>query len=180
MKWSPPRPTNLLTCCAGYLAILIALRQENDYISIVKSILMYCSPLWRPYLLKDINMLERVQRHATNFILSDYLSNYKARLIQLNMLPLMYTYEFVNIVFFLKSLNNPSERFNILNYVNFSTGPTRPAGTKLFHKTTSTSSIMNSYFYRLPKLWNSLPIIDLSQPLASLKLKLKKYFWNHF
>jgi len=70
------------------------------YISIVRSILLYCSPLWWPYLLKDINMLERVQRRATKFILSDYLSNYKDRLIQLNMLPLMYTYEFADIVFF--------------------------------------------------------------------------------
>jgi len=32
------------------------------YLSLVRSNLLYCSPLWRPYLLKNIIMLERVQR----------------------------------------------------------------------------------------------------------------------
>ena len=39
---------------------------------------------------------------------------------------------------------------------------------------------MNSYFYRLPRLWNSLPIIDLSCSLAVIKFKLKAYFWDYF
>ena len=37
------------------------------------------------YLLKDIALLERVQRRATKFILSDYTSDYKTRLIQLGL-----------------------------------------------------------------------------------------------
>ena len=39
---------------------------------------------------------------------------------------------------------------------------------------------MNSYFYRSPKLWNQLSIIDLFRTLNEIKLKLKKYFQNHF
>ena len=137
---------------------------------------MYCSPLWRPYLLKDIDSLERVQRHATKFILSDYTSDYKTRLKQLSILPLMYTYDIADITFFVNSIKNPSPRFNILKYVDFLTGSTRSAGSKLHHKIASTNSIVNSYFYRLPKLWNRLPIIDLSRSLHEIKLK---YFWNH-
>ena len=38
------------------------------YISIVRPNLLYCLPLWRPYLIKDIDLLERVQRRATKFI----------------------------------------------------------------------------------------------------------------
>ena len=34
------------------------------YISLVRSQLLYCSQLWRPHLIKDIQMLERVQRRA--------------------------------------------------------------------------------------------------------------------
>jgi len=132
------------------------------YLSLVRAKLLYCSPLWRPYLLKDIDSLERVQRRATKFILSDYTSNYKTRLMQLGMLPLMQIYEIADIMFFINSINNITLRFNILNYVDFSTGTTRSAGCKLYHKTASTNSVMNSYFYRLPKLWNCLPIIDLS------------------
>ena len=44
------------------------------YITLVRSHFAYCSQLWRPNLLKDISRLERVQRKATKFILSDYLS----------------------------------------------------------------------------------------------------------
>jgi len=46
-------------------------------------------------------------------------------LIQLGMLPLMYIYEIADILFFIKSLRNPTDKFNILNYVNFTTGSTR-------------------------------------------------------
>ena len=59
------------------------------YISIVRPNLLYCSLLWRPYLIKDIDLLERVRRRATKFILSDYSSDYKTRLIQLGTLPLI-------------------------------------------------------------------------------------------
>ena len=93
--------------------------RKSLYISIVRANLLYCSPLWRPYLLKDINSLERVQRCATKFILSDYTSDYKTRLKQLSILPLMYTYEIADIMFFVNSIKNPSPRFNILNYLDF-------------------------------------------------------------
>ena len=146
------------------------------YISIVRPNLLYCSPLWRPYLIKDIDLLERVQRRATKFILSDY----KTTLIQLGMLPLMYILEIADIVFFIKSINNPSDKFNILDFVGFSAGSTRSANTKLYHKTACTNITMNSYFYCLSRLWNHLPIIDLFRPLNEIKLKLKRYFWNHF
>ena len=42
------------------------------YITMVRSTLLYCSPLWRPYLMKYILLLERIQRHATKFILNNY------------------------------------------------------------------------------------------------------------
>jgi len=82
--------------------------------------------------------------------------------------------------FFRKSLKQPSDKFNILDHVTFTTGTTRSAGIKLYPKTASTNYIMNAYFYRLPCLWNSLPIIDLSQPVNVIKSKLKTFLWNDF
>ena len=41
------------------------------YISLVRSCLLYCLPLWRPYLIQDILLLEKVQRRATKVILND-------------------------------------------------------------------------------------------------------------
>ena len=38
------------------------------YLSLIRSQLLYCSPLWRPQLLVDVRSLETVQRRATKFI----------------------------------------------------------------------------------------------------------------
>ena len=70
----------------------------------------------------------------------------------------MYIYEISDILFFIKSLKTPKDKFNILNYVSFNTGSTRPSGIKLHHKTAHTNAAMSSCFFRLPRLWNSLPI----------------------
>ena len=84
------------------------------YISLVRSQLIYCSQFWRPYLLKDIITLERIQRraYATKFILNDYQSSYRFRLVKLHLLPLMYLFELYDIIF-IKSLKNPTISFNI-------------------------------------------------------------------
>uniref|UniRef100_A0A1X7T6X9 Reverse transcriptase domain-containing protein n=2 Tax=Amphimedon queenslandica TaxID=400682 RepID=A0A1X7T6X9_AMPQE len=58
------------------------------FLSLVIPKLTYCSPIWRPNLIKDITTLERVQRRATKYILNDYSSDYKSRLISLQILPL--------------------------------------------------------------------------------------------
>ena len=39
--------------------------KKQLYTSIVRSQLTYCSQLWRPHLIKDIQILERVQCRAT-------------------------------------------------------------------------------------------------------------------
>jgi len=54
------------------------------YLALVRSQLLYCSPLWHPSLIQDISTLERIQCQATK---NDYISDYKTRLIKLNVLP---------------------------------------------------------------------------------------------
>ncbi len=65
---------------------------------------MYCSPIWRTYLIKDITALENIQRRATKFILNDFFSDYKTRLISLHILPLIMQLELNDLHFFLKWL----------------------------------------------------------------------------
>ena len=67
--------------------------------SLVRSCLLYCSSLWQPYLIQDILLLEKVQQRATKVILNDYTSDYKSRLIKLQLLPLMYMYDLSDILF---------------------------------------------------------------------------------
>ena len=91
--------------------------RKNLYVSMIRSTLMYCSCLWKPYLLSDIELLERVQRRATKYIFNDYTSNYKERLLRLKLLPLMYIYDLADIMFFIKSVKFPSEKFNICDRI---------------------------------------------------------------
>ena len=106
------------------------------YLTLVRSTLLYCSPLWRPNLINDISMLERIQRRATKFILNDFTSDYKERLMDLKLLPLMYTFELLDILFFIRSLKYPTPSFNISNYVTFNNSNTN---IKLHHKILSNS-----------------------------------------
>ena len=78
------------------------------YITLVHFTLSYCSPVWRPHLLTDINNLERIQCRATKYILNNYTNDYKSTLINLSILPLMYTYEIADILFLIKSIRNLS------------------------------------------------------------------------
>ena len=95
------------------------------YLTLARSQLMYCTPIWRPYLQKDIQNIERIQRCATKFILNDYDSNYKTRLLTLKLLPLMYLLELQDIIFTVKSLKYPTKGFNILHHISFSISSTR-------------------------------------------------------
>ena len=81
------------------------------YVSMVRSKLSYCSQLWCPNLKKDILALERVQRRATKYILEDYTSSYKDRLVSLSLLPLMYWLELNDVMYLVSALKNPSDFF---------------------------------------------------------------------
>ena len=92
--------------------------KKTSYLTLVRPKLSYCSPLWRPFLIKDILLLERVQRRATKFILDDYSMDYKSRLTNLKLLPLMYTYELTDILFAIKSFKTSTNSFNIYSLTN--------------------------------------------------------------
>ena len=111
---------------------------------------MYCSPLWRPHQVQHIILLERVQRRASKFILNDYSTDYKSRLIKLNLLPLMYIYELMDILFFIRSLKDSSNSFDITQFIFFSTLNTRSFGTKLCHRVSNNNTTLNSYFLDSP------------------------------
>ena len=101
------------------------------YLSLVRSKILYCSQLWRPHLITDIKSLETVQRRATRFILKDTSLNYKERLLNLKILPLMMEYD---VIFFVKCIKQPTKYFNINEFVSFSTSNTRSSTSlKLRH-----------------------------------------------
>ena len=122
-----------------------------------------------------------MQRRATKFILSDYVSNYKTRLLRLGILPLMYTLDLYDIMFFIKVIQQPSPQFNIYHYISFSSSNTRSSSAnKLNRVHTNRNYARNLYFNRLPRIWNQLPFIDINQSLPVIKATIHKYLWQHF
>ena len=156
--------------------------KKRLYISLVRSQLLYGSQIWRPVLIKDINLIESIQRRATKYILNDYTSDYKARLTKLHLLPLSVLFELHDICFFIKSLkSDANSSFNIVNFVSFNTNQTRSGShMKLVQPLSKHSRDKQFYFNRLPSLWNSLPAIDLTLSYKLIKHRLKVTLWNHF
>ena len=149
----------------------------------MRSQLLYCSQLWRPQLIKDIQRLERIQCRATKYILNNYDLSYKQRLEQLHILPLMYTYELNDLMFLIKTLKFPSAHFDISKYIQFADHmhSTRATSThKLCHHRATSSSYHNSYFNRIIRLWNSMPVINLTLSLDIIKIQLTNYLWSKF
>ena len=154
--------------------------KKTLYTTMVCSHLIYCSPVWCPRFIKDIQLLERVQRRATKYILNDFTSDYKDRLISLELLPLMMFYELLDIMLFVKSLKTPNDCFDISNYLQFTTHNTRSSNIRLVHARSSNNSSRHFYFNRLPRLWNALPPINLDLLIYLIKSQLKSFLWNHF
>ena len=76
------------------------------YCALVQSHLCYCSQVWAPQsVINQLILVEQVQRRATPFIIGgDRDLCCKDRLIKLNLLPLNYWLEYLDLVFFYKSL----------------------------------------------------------------------------
>ena len=139
------------------------------YLSLIRSQLTYCSQIWHPHLLKDRVALEKIQRRATKYVLNDYTSDYRSRLIALHILPLMMQLELFDVMFFIQCLKAPTDAFNIYDHVTFHRSSTRcSTHLKLKHVLSRTNSARHCYFNRIPRLWSSLPTFDLDQSISSI------------
>lgn len=98
--------------------------KKSLYISLVRSQILYASPVWRPHLLGDIYKIERVQKRATKYILSDYVSDYQVKITDPGHAPINVTTDIIS------SLKAPSGHFNILEFISFSENKTRSGSRK--------------------------------------------------
>ena len=149
-----------------------------------KNILCYGSQVWVPQSSsRDILLLERIQRRATKFIFkyqADAYVSYKERLVKLNLLPLSYWFEYLDLVYFFKcqlKLNN-IELSNYVTPCSLSSRPTRSTTSKDFRPNScKTSTYRDSFFNRVIILWNSLPFnIKSSNSVSSFKNLLRAHY----
>ena len=67
-----------------------------------------------------------------------------------NLLPLMYIYELNDLMFLIKSLNTPTENFDIKDFISFNTSSTRSGShLKLCHPRALSTNHHHFYFNRI-------------------------------
>ena len=77
----------------------------TDTVALVRPNLGYATQIWAPQSIELIVKLERIQRRTTKFILKlPYFSNmsYKSCLQTLNLIPICYWHELLDLTFFFK------------------------------------------------------------------------------
>ena len=143
------------------------------YQSLILPHLSYCSPLWDPYQLKDINKLENVQSFALKLCTKQWSSDYHSLLYQLSLPKLSSRRKISKLLLLFKFIHNilfiPS---NILNFQNSSSSHLRFShhlNIKIAYSRTNFS--LYSFFPNTSVLWNSLPpsVKDSNNPTISRK-----------
>ena len=143
--------------------------------------------IWAPQSIKLIDKLDRIQRSATKFILKlPYSSNisYKARLQTLNLIPICYWHELLDLTFFFffqltHGLVNVNS--SVLPEVRKYGRRTRSSTSnvnKYIIKKCKTSTYQKSFLIRTSRIWNCLvDELDLSSStLASFKSVIFNYY----
>ena len=151
------------------------------YLSLVRSTLSYGNQVWAVQSsTRDLLLLQRVQCHASKYILAPGGAcfaglSYRDRLIKLDLIPVSYWFEYLDLVFFYKCRNGLFN-LDILKYV---TPYSKSRVTNIDYKPnlTKTSTSRDSYFNRIIPLWNSLPFnTKESTALSSFKTKVRSHY----
>ena len=154
------------------------------YLALVRPHLGYATQIWAPQSIELIVKLERIQRRATKFILKlPYSSNisYKSRLQTLNLIPICYWHELLDLTFFFKLTHglvnvNSSVLPEVRKYGRRTRSSTSNVN-KYIIKKCKTSTYQKSFLIRTSRIWNCLvDELDLSSStLASFKSVIFNY-----
>ena len=154
------------------------------YFNLVRSNFSYASQAWCPQSVKLIEDIEKVQRRATKYILNlGFATNvsYTARLLQLDLLPVSYWHEYLDLVFLYKIINNHTYIDKSDLPIIAGSGITRNKSNNLIRFVipyAKTVTYQSSYFIRSCKSWNVLSsdLRNRDIGLFSFKSGLKSYY----
>jgi hypothetical protein len=157
------------------------------YAALIRSDLEYGSSVWSGTSKHNIEVLERVQRRATKFILGYPNLDYRDRLSELSLLPLTYRREISDLNCFFRCKLGQYDLF-LNNYVQFyssnqSRRITRLSSDhlKLIPPRCKTESHMSNFFQRIVPIWNQLPFSTrASESVAVFKSSILDFFKDKF
>ena len=152
------------------------------YLSIVCPVFCYGSQVWSPQTINLVQRIERVQRRASKFILNlPFLcrESYRERLIALELLPLSYWHEYLDLVLFYKAVNglvNISEDALPQRICTKHTTRSATNGVKFRPRKCKTLTFQRSFFIRVT--WNALPasLRTMNINLHQFKNSLRVYY----
>ena len=167
------------------LEINSTLVRRTLYLTLVRSQLCYASQVWAPQSIISIKRIERVQRRATKFILDLPFFcdiSYNQRLEMLNLLPVCYWHEYLDMVFFFKCVRGMVNiNVKVLAELQSRERTTRSTDTKCLTFTTrqcKTSTSQKSFVTRSTRVWNILPkkLTENNTTFSSFKNGLYEYY----
>ena len=133
--------------------------KRTAYLTLVRPIMEYATPVWDPYYNTDIYKLEKVQRRAARWILSDYSRNSVTSLLSSLSIPtLQQRHQSSRLTLFYKIINNtlPISIPSHYQRTQFCTRQHHPNHFILPQATLNTYKY--SFYPRTVKDWNELPI----------------------
>ena len=149
--------------------------QVEIFKTYIRPLLEYNTPIWSPYLLSDIDNVERVQRVFTKRIPGLWNTPYLERLQILNLKSLE-SRRIVNDLILLYKMVNHLIDLNNSDFFTFNQSTTRGHSAKINHEYSRLD--IRKYFFtnRTVTIWNALPqsIID-SSSLQMFKSKINEY-----
>ena len=137
--------------------------RRSAYLTFVRSHLGYAKQVWTPQSIDLIRKLERVQRRATKYILDlPFICDqtYGDRLMNLNLLPISYWHEFLDMIFFFKVVTgtfrvSPSFILQVLVTRTTRSNSNRNV-THFISRKCNTVTFQRSFFNRSTRIWNTL------------------------
>ena len=160
--------------------------RRSAYLTLVRSHLGYATQVWTPQSIDLIRKLERVQRRATKYILDlPFICDqtYGDRLMNLNLLPISYWHEFLDMTFFFKVVTgtfrvSPSVIPQVLVTRTTRSNSNRNV-THFISRKCNTVTFQRSFFNRTTRIWNTLANdlqLSCNLQISQFKSIMYKYY----
>ena len=142
------------------------------YTAYVRPHLEYCSCVWDPFLQKDVDLLEGVQKFALKVCCKQWSASYQELLDASHLSSLQTRRENARLLYMYKIIHKlidfPDAPLQLKPAPPYSSRNRNPLSLKLCH--CRTSKFLNSYFPRTSSRWNNLPAAAVtSTSISSFK-----------
>ena len=127
------------------------------YKTLIRPILDYCIPAWRPYFKRDIGKLEKLQKRFTKMIAGCKNLKYEQRLMKLGLTSLQTRHYRADMIQTFKVLNDCNNKIYPVGFLSLAERAGRKNSKKLYKKRNFLEVSRNGFTSRVVDKWNELP-----------------------